>query len=897
MANKDTPMMKQYFEIKSGLHDAILFFRLGDFYEMFYEDARIASRELDITLTTRNRNSPNPVPLAGIPYHSVNPYISKLVNKGYKVAICDQVEDPALAKGIVKREVVRIVTPGTVIESECLDSKSNNFLASIVFNSKKGEFLFAYCDFSTGGAITAVKWGNVRTSDFSQIVSLIIKINPSEVIYSLPEVFENRLISLSDSGVIKNIQEMENFETVKQDWKEILKDYFNMLSLEGFGIGNDDDMSDVAALIEYISENQKRKFRNFFQIKIQNEEEFLQLDPNTVQNLELTQALNPHDKGTTLLEVLDRTVSAPGGRYMKKQLVIPLRNRKMIEERLSRVGYFVENLYLREKLRELLKEFYDLERILSKLIYGSTAKRDLINLKNSLIIVNEIHSLFKDSDFPLIQEFINELHLLSNIIDLLDKGLEDDLDSQFLIRKGYDSELDHFRELMLFGKEKIIELQNKEKNETGIKTLKIKYNKVFGYFFEVTKSNLNMVPERFIRKQTLVNAERFYTQELKTIEDEITIAKEKTEQFEKEFFKQLIASVLEFKEKISEDVEIISRLDFYSALATIAVVLDYVKPEIVTDGKIDIIDGRHPVVERKLDDTDFVPNSLLLDNESEQIQIITGPNMSGKSTFIRQTAIIVLMAHIGSYVPAAKAKISICDRIFTRVGASDRLSQGLSTFMVEMTETANILNNATADSLIIFDEVGRGTSTYDGVSIAWAIVEYLHDLGGSGVKTLFATHYHELVELEKILTRVVNYNIAVSETSEGIFFLHKIERGGTDKSYGIEVAKRAGIPYDVIERAGNILKELELCNEIPSIGIETQMPTEELRLFDTKESILEKELNAIKPENMTPIEALNVLFKLKNLKSGSPRKEEMIIKSARRKRVPKKKMDDNLSLF
>jgi DNA mismatch repair protein MutS len=897
-----TPMMRQYLEMKNKCPDAILFFRLGDFYEMFFEDAHLASRELDLTLTYRNRNSPNPAPLAGVPHHNVAPYIAKLVNKGYKVAICEQVEDPALAKGIVKRDIVKIITPGTIVEEELLPAKENNYLAALI--EEGGQFYFAYCDVSVGGSFKLLLKNGEPFFLFAELKEKILQLRISELIYfTYNKRIEAEIELLKKNGLIKYIQKIAKIERPL----ELVKNKCPLLQLSSDIAEN---IFPVAALIEYISQQQPYLLNNFLEILIENKTDFLELDTATVDNLELIQPLFSEDKNSTLLGVLDKTTTSVGGRFLKEQILKPLSQLEAIEKRLMGVDFFYNHSYEREKLREILKNFFDLERIITRLSYGSVRKKEYINLKSSLQVITEVKSLLSKVSVQEIKEIVDNIQLLDNLFGLLERAIDMDMESQFIIKKGFNSELDHYRELALHGKEKILSLEALEKEKTGIKNLKIKYNKVFGYFFEVSKGNLSLVPEYFIRKQTLVNAERFYTQELKKLEDEILLSHQKMDLLEKELEGQLKEEILQHKKSILQNSHLIARLDFLSSLAQVAHAYRYTKPSFNKEGKLEIKNGRHPVIERFLaDETGFIPNDLYLDNEKEQIMIITGPNMSGKSTYIRQNALIVLLAHLGSFVPAKSANISVCDRIFTRIGASDRLTKGLSTFMVEMVETANILNNATSQSLIIFDEVGRGTSTYDGVSIAWAIVEYLHQLDGKGVKTLFATHYHELTELEKLFPRVVNYNIAVREENKKIIFLHKIKRGSADRSYGIEVARRAGIPRWVIERSEEILQELEASNKVPDGFLQEENPPQKNLDLPTHKSVSQSFSLAVIEEflkldlnSLTPLEALNILYKLqKELKSETeiaPLPATTRFLQGRAKYGKMKKRDENnLKLF
>ena len=864
----ETPLMKQYKEIKSKYEDCILFFRLGDFYEMFFDDAIKASKELGLTLTSRNKEKGENVPLAGIPYHTANPYISKLVSKGYKVAICEQVEDPKTVKGIVKREVIKIITPGTVIDIETLDDKSNNYLAAIrIIENMIG---IAYLDITTG----EFKVVEVESDkEYINLFNELNKIEPREILIT-NSFYENVKDKMEDfiqkmDGVITPIQ-------VVRDSEEMLLNYFNIISLESFGIKNKKAIIGAAAMaLDYAISMQLDGELIIEKIEFINNKNFADINLITKKNLELLK--NQREKTTygSLLWVLDKCKSSMGTRLLKRYINNPLLDIHEIKKRQNDVEYFINNVLIREEIKEKLENVYDLERLVAKIIFGNENGKDLIALKNTVKSSVEIIYILKENNF------FNDINLesLLDIYKLIEKSILEDAPFSVreggIIKTGYNDELDEVHKIMNNGKDYLLEIEAREKEETGIKNMKIKYNKVFGYFIEITKSNLELVPESYIRKQTLSNAERFITPELKKYEDTIINSKARIEEMEYYLFKEISAKIKEEKSLLIKLAEKLAYIDVIISFSTIAVENDYVKPEINKNFDLEIINGRHPVVEKLIGKSDFVSNNTLI-TENERFIVLTGPNMSGKSTYMKQIALISIMAQIGSYVPATQAKLPIVDKYLTRIGASDDILSGQSTFMVEMSEVSNILNNATENSLIILDEVGRGTSTFDGVSIATAISEYIHEK--IKAKTIFATHYHELTDLEKKYKNVVNYRIEVNEKNGKVMFLRNIVKGGADKSYGIEVAKLAGLPKEILKQSKKILNRLEQKKEL----IEKTINVQQLSLFDqlleiededteivdeTNDEIVKEiiyELENKDVNNMTPMDAMKFVFELKN---------------------------------
>lgn len=865
-----TPLMKQYNEIKKDYEDSILFFRLGDFYEMFFEDAVKASKELGLTLTSRNKEKDANVPLAGVPYHSASSYITKLVSKGYKVAICEQVEDPKAAKGIVKREVVKVVTPGTVVDVDSLDSKSNNYLLSI--READGKIGIAYIDITTGEfKVTEIE----KEKDYSKLFNELNKIEPKEIL--LLDSFYEDVREQIDDYVQKN-QASVSIVRKTRDGNKFLMDYFGVISLESYGIKDKKAVIGAAAMaLDYAQTMQLENELTVEKIEFLNTSNYAEINSITRKNLELTKNQREKTVYGSLLWVLDRCKTSMGTRLLKRYINNPLLNVKEIEKRQKDVQYFIDNILIREDLKEKLDNVYDLERLLGKIIFGNENGKDLLALKNTLKSSIEIMNILKETNFF---EEIN-VKKLYDVYVLIDESIDEDAPFTVreggMIKRGYNQELDEIHQIMNSGKDFLLEIEQREKEATGIKNMKIKYNKVFGYFIEVTKSNLDLVPETYTRKQTLANAERFITPELKKYEDTIINSKAKISDLEYYLFKEISAQVKDERNILTNLAEKLAYLDVIVSFATIAIENDYVKPEMLENSDIlEIVEGRHPVVEKLIGRSDFIANSTKL-KEKERFVVLTGPNMSGKSTYMKQVALISIMAQVGSYVPAKEAKLSIVDKYLTRIGASDDILSGQSTFMVEMSEVSNILNNATEKSLIILDEVGRGTSTFDGVSIATAISIYIHN--EIKAKTIFATHYHELTDLENKFDDIVNYRIEVNEKDGKVIFLRNIVKGGADKSYGIEVAKLAGLPKEILKESKKILKRLEQKKEL----IEKTVNVHQLSLFgenlgfdddedekkkeadekmevmsDIIDEIEEKDIN-----NITPMEALKFLSELK----------------------------------
>lgn len=855
---KLTPMMKQYYEIKSQYMDYILFYRLGDFYEMFFDDAIRASRELEITLTARNCGLEEKAPLCGVPYHSVDGYIKKLVERGIKVAICEQVEDPALAKGIVKREVVRIITPGTITDPEMLEAGDNNYLAA--FYAYEDKYALAYCDITTG-YFKATEVKRIET-----LVDELIKVMPSELIYDMEMPLPKEVQQFVTGNAINTTSYLSH-AFKHHAAEQIIKRLFNVFSVESLGFhGNDATLSVSGALLSYIEETAKVPLTHIGKVHLYSPSGYMVLDQFTRRNLELTETMRTKEKKGSLLWVIDKTCTAMGARRLKSWLEEPLLQKEQIDERLNTVGHLVDDLMLRSDLRTHLKNVYDLERLTSKLVYGSVNPRDLIMLKYSIGALPDIRALIEGEEAAQLRTISGNIDLLTDVYQMIDEAIEEEppmvIKDGGVMKSGFSKELDELRDIVQNGKQWILNMEADEREKTGIKTLKMGFNKVFGYYIEISKGSSKNAPETYIRKQTLANAERYITPELKTLEEKVLGAEEKINRLEQELYAELKTKLSLHILRIQQTATAVAELDALLSFAECSYRYGYVKPKISTHQVIKIKDGRHPVVERIFNDVAFVPNDTNMEKKDGQFYIITGPNMAGKSTYLRQVALITLLAQIGCFVPASKAEIGIVDRIFTRVGASDDLSQGQSTFMVEMNELANILNNATQKSLVILDEIGRGTSTYDGLSIAWSVVEYVAGSGGIGAKTLFATHYHELTELEGRVDGVKNYRIAVKESHDDIVFLRKIEPGGANQSYGIQVAKLAGVPDGVIQRAKEILHKLEISdinNNIESIKGEVQQPT--LQAYRPSDGLIDK-MKALSVETMTPIEAMNALYEM-----------------------------------
>ncbi|MBZ4682736.1 MAG: mismatch repair protein MutS [Fusobacteriaceae bacterium] len=866
----ETPLMKQYKQIKSENKDNILFFRLGDFYEMFFDDAVIVSKELGLTLTSRNKEKGVDIPMAGVPFHSAASYISKLVNKGYKVAICEQVEDPKQAKGIVKREVVKIITPGTVIDTDFLDEKSNNYLLSLIIKEKLAGI--SYLDITTG---------EFKTFEIekTKVLNEIYKISPKEIL--IEEESYNEIKNELDKFLEINDINYTIVNRLKSS-EELLKEYFNVVSLESFGIDDKPLAIEASGIIlKYALELHKYNELPITKLSYENRVEYMELNVATQKNLELFSS----DKNSigTLVWVLDECKTAMGSRLLKKFIKNPLTNIEKIKKRQNDVTFFIEDIIKREEIKENLKNIYDIERLIGKIILGTENGRDLIALKKSIISAIEIAKILNND--KIIKIDIEKLDYLYKLIEnTIVEEPPFSIREGGIIKDGIDKELDELRKISKNAKEIIINIEAREREKTGIKNMKIKYNKVFGYFLEVTKSNIDMVPDTYIRKQTLSNAERYITEELKEIENKIINAKDKIENLEYELFKNISEKIRKEKNLLQQVANDISYLDVIISLASVAIKNNYIKPELNTEYNIEIKEGRHPIVEKLLVDEDFIANDVYFDREKSLI-ILTGPNMAGKSTYMKQVALILILAQMGAYVPADYANIGIVDKIFTRIGASDDLVSGQSTFMVEMSEVANIMNNATENSFIILDEVGRGTSTFDGISIATSITEYIHD--NVKAKTIFATHYHELTELENKYKNVINYRIEVKETDDSVIFLRKIVKGGADKSYGIEVARLAGLPNEILENSKKILRTLEdrralIEKKIKGTqlalfgGVKEEIEIEPEKIVEIKEVIPEnileitKYIENIDINNTTPIQAMNylneIVMKLKNVK-------------------------------
>ncbi len=887
---KMTPMLQQYMEIKSRYEDAILFYRMGDFYEMFFDDAVAASKIMGITLTSRNnKGDVNKIPMCGVPYHAASTYLAKLIKAGRRVAICEQIEDPRQAKGVVKRDVIRVVTPGLTTDEQLLDDKNNRYIAAVCISARRGSR-----DRSAGEDIYGVSFLDITTGEFlvtecsnlTELEDELARMTPAELIVdeerfkAYAALLDNIDPLLPGLCITRRPGHTFSSETARQT----LLDHFQTINLAGFGceekyVG----IKAAGALLAYIDETQKTDLSHNERLTPIELTDVLIIDDSSRRNLELTQTIVGAKREGALLAILDRTCTPMGARLLKRHLLYPLQNTARITKRLDAVERLHRNTDMRKDLRALLSDIYDLERLNSRVVLGSANGRDLTAIKHSLAKLPGIHQIFAAEDEGLLREICDELGTLSDLHDLIDTGIKEDaavtLREGNLIRGGYNAELDELLAILKDGKQMILGLEAKEREQTGIAKLKIGFNRVFGYYLEVSRAQSANVPDNYIRKQTLVNAERFITPELKEFENKVLGAQEKRLELEYSLFVEIRKQVADRSAAILKTAAQIARLDFFSCLAELAKTNRYIRPKVDDSDRISITEGRHPVIERTLPPGRFVPNDNHLDQESDEVLIITGPNMAGKSTVLRQTALIVLMAQMGSFVPAESADIGVVDRIFTRVGAMDDLRRGQSTFMVEMNETANILNNATPKSLVILDEIGRGTSTFDGLSIAWAVAEDLVAKAGIGVKTLFATHYHELVELAMTRKRVKNYNIAVREWNDTIIFLHKLMKGGTNRSYGIQVAALAGVPADVVNRATVILKniehgELNQSGE-PRIAVgdisssaedKTQIKkTGQLPLFPTAGDPLRDKILELQPDDLSPREALALLYELKKM--------------------------------
>ena len=880
-----SPMMAQYMETKKQYSDCILFYRLGDFYEMFFDDALTASKELEITLTGKECGLEERAPMCGVPYHAVDSYLSRLVQKGYKVAIAEQMEDPKLAKGLVKREVIRVVTPGTITSAQALDETKNNYLMGIVYLADR-----------MGVSVADITTGDFLVTEISTDRALFDEINkfsPAEVICN--DAFSMSGISLEDlkDRYHFTVSTLDSRFFQDESCRKVLWEHFKVGSLEGLGLGDYDcGVIAAGAVLQYLYETQKSTLDHLTTIVPYATGNYMILDSSTRRNLELLETMREKQKRGSLLWVLDKTRTAMGARLLRTWIEQPLISKEAILKRQNAIEELNLNYISREELGEYLNPVYDLERLIGRISYKTANPRDLLAFRNSIAMVPHIKRLLGEFTSDALKELAEDLDPLEDLNDLITRAIVEEppitVREGGMIKDGYNEEADRLRHAKTEGKTWLAELEARERDSTGIKNLKVKYNKVFGYYFEVTNSFKDLVPEYFIRKQTLTNAERYTTDDLKNLEDVILGAEDKLFSLEYDLFCEVRDAIAAEVVRIQKTARAIAAIDVFASLSTVATRNNYVKPQINEKGTIQIKGGRHPVVEKMMRDDMFVANDTILDNSKNRISIITGPNMAGKSTYMRQTALIVLMAQIGSFVPADQANIGICDRIFTRVGASDDLASGQSTFMVEMTEVANILRNATRNSLLILDEIGRGTSTFDGLSIAWAVVEHISNTRLLGAKTLFATHYHELTELEGLMNGVTNYCIAVKEQGDDIVFLRKIVKGGADKSYGIQVAKLAGVPDSVINRAKELVEQLvdsdltartrEIAEGIAPAGHKPvpkpdDVEMSQLTLFDTvREDDIIEELKNLELGNMTPIDALNTLYrmqmKLKNRWSG-----------------------------
>lgn len=877
MLEEVTPMMQHYLKTKEEYKDCILFYRLGDFYEMFFDDAKIVSKELELTLTGKSCGLKERAPMCGVPFHAADSYINRLVSNGHKVAICEQVEDPKLAKGIVKREVIRVVTPGTNIDMQSLDETKNNFIMCIVYLEDR--YGIATCDVTTG------EYDVTEVDSERKLLDELNRFVPSEVICN--NAFYMSGIDIDDmrNRLHITVSALESWYFGDDLAKETLLSHFHVKQLQGLGL-EDYECGVIAAgaLLKYLYETQKNSLDHILEIHPYSIGKYMIIDSSSRRNLELVETLREKQKRGSLLWVLDKTKTAMGARLLRSCVEQPLIDKSEILKRQDFITNINKHAITREELREYLNPIYDLERLITRITYQTANPRDLIAFRNSLSMLPSIRTLLDDMDGDMAAEIRDEFDCLTDIYQLVESSIMEEppisVRDGDIIKDGYNEEVDKLRKAKTEGKTWLADLEAREKEKTGIKNLRIKYNKVFGYYLEVTNSFKDLVPDYYIRKQTLTNAERYITPELKELEDMILGSEDKLVSLEYDLFREVRDQIASNVARIQKTAKAIAKMDAFISLAVVAEQNNYCRPKINENGIIDIKGGRHPVVEKMITNDMFIDNDTYLDNKNDRISIITGPNMAGKSTYMRQTALIVLLAQIGSYVPAASANIGIVDRIFTRVGASDDLASGQSTFMVEMNEVANILRNATSNSLLILDEIGRGTSTFDGLSIAWAVVEHISNPKLLGAKTLFATHYHELTELEGKLSNVHNYCIAVKEKGDDIVFLRKIVKGGADKSYGIQVAKLAGVPDSVIERAKEIVEELsanDITTIVRNITVDhapkkkkekehlDEVDLTQMSLFDTisDDDIIE-ELRNVDIGNLTPLEALNKLYELQN---------------------------------
>ena len=865
-----SPMMQEYCKTKEEYKDCILFYRLGDFYEMFFDDALLVSKELELTLTGKDCGLEERAPMCGIPFHAADTYINRLIERGHKVAICEQVEDPKKAKGLVKRAVIRVVTPGTTLDATSLDESKNNYLMSIV--SIADRFGCAIADITTGDCFLT------EVPNSQKLVDEINKFSPAEIICN-----DSFFMSGVDTDDLKErlgicIFSLDAWYFDDDTCRKELREHFHVTNLEGLGISDyDSGIIAAGALFLYLKETQKTALSQMTTIRPYTAERYMLIDSSSRRNLELVETLREKQKRGSLLWVLDKTKTAMGARTLRSFVEQPLIDAEEINRRLEALEELNEKPMLRDEIREYLNPVYDLERLVSRISFKSANPRDMVAFASSLEMIPYIKQVLSDFQAPILKEIYEDMDSLEDITDLIKRAIVDEpplaQKDGGIIREGFNEDVDKFRSARTDGKKWLTELETKERERTGIKSLKIKYNRVFGYALEVTNTFKELVPENYIRKQTLANAERYITEELKNLENMILGAEDKLYALEYDLFSNVRDRVGQEVIRIQRTAKAIAGLDVFASLALVAERNHYVRPKVNEGGIIDIKGGRHPVVEQMIDNDMFIANDTYLDNTKKRVSIITGPNMAGKSTYMRQTALIVLMAQIGSFVPADKAVVGIVDRIFTRVGASDDLASGQSTFMVEMTEVANILRNATAKSLLILDEIGRGTSTFDGLAIAWAVIEHISNTKLCGAKTLFATHYHELTELEGKLSGVTNYCIAVKEKGDDIVFLRKIVKGGADKSYGIQVAKLAGVPDSVINRAKELVEELSDADitaavkdlASPKKKPKVEMDMAQMSLFDTvQDNDIIEELKGIDIGNLTPMEALNTLYNLQN---------------------------------
>ena len=863
-----SPMMQKYLETKEKYKDCILFYRLGDFYEMFFDDAITVSRELEITLTGKDCGQAERAPMAGVPHHAADNYAAKLIAKGYKVAICEQLSDPKTTKGIVERGVVRVLTPGTIVESNMLEERKNNYIMSIY---KSGIFFgISVCDISTGEFYSSeIKESN----NFEMLLDEIARFAPAEIISNsfmydcteeikkVKERLDIYITRFSDEYFKDDIQNLKEKYTFTDMNQEIIQ------NVEEKTLA----IASINALVEYLNQTQMTSLEHINTIRIYNISKYMSLDINTRRNLEITEKLRDKTKKGTLLWVLDKTATSMGGRMLRRWLNDPLKDLTEINKRLNAVKELKDDMMLRGDIIENLKKVYDIERLAGKMAYGNSNARDMISLKSSLVKMPEVKKALSTCKSTYLKEIYENLDELQDIHELIERSIVNDppitIKDGGIIKLGFDEEIDKLKTATTEGKNWLVNLEQEEKEKTGIKTLKIGFNKVFGYYIEVTKSFISQVPERYVRKQTLTNGERYITEELKKLEEQILGAEEKVVNLEYNAFVQIREEIARNIKRLQKTAEAVSTLDVLASFAQVAEDMDYCMPKVDNSGCIDIKEGRHSVIEKMLPAGSFVGNDTYLNKETDRLSIITGPNMAGKSTYMRQVALIALMAQVGSFVPASEAHIGIVDKIFTRVGASDDLSMGQSTFMVEMMEVAQILKESTENSLVILDEIGRGTSTYDGLSIAWAVAEFIADKEKCGAKTLFATHYHELVNLEEKLEGVKNYHIAVKEKGEDVIFLRKILRGGTDESYGIHVARLAGVPKTVTNRANEILKTLEkkdlILNKKQEENKSKKVVEGQFDMFNYKLAEIAHEIDKINLNELTPIDALNTLVRIK----------------------------------